>query len=228
MSPWQIELIGNEYTLEFLEGFLSDSPYQVEKDKDKTFLSLSETPHDIGKDELYATASNLIDVINGATKLYNPSCSPLTFNTISRIKEDGSREGVGYFVASPPRTKYFGFIPEDKTLVEWIMFALSDSEVTRALYLYGALEPNWKNLFMVLEIIEDDLGGQKKLGKSNLIARKDLEDFKQTAQSYKTIGKEARHGSLKRKHEPPLHPMSIEKANEVMRALLKNWIKTKL
>lgn len=228
MSPWQIELIGNEYTLEFLEGFLSNSPYQVEKGETRMFLSLSGISLDVDRDELYAIASNLVDIINGAAKLYNPDCSPVTFNTISRIKEDGTREGFGYFAGSPPRMKYFGFLPEDRTLVEWIGFALSDSEVGRALYLYGALEPNWKNLFMVLEIIEDDLGGQKKLGKSNLIAKKDLENFKQTAQSYKAIGKEARHASLKRKHEPPPFPMSLENANELMLALLRNWIKSKL
>lgn len=231
MSSWQIELIGNEQTLAFLEEFLSNSPYQFEKDETRTFLPLSETPPDVGKEELYAIASNLVDIINGATKLYNPDCSPVTFNTISRIKEDGTREGIGYFAGSPPRTKYFGFLPEDRTLVEWIRLALSDPEVTRALYLYGSLEPNWKNLYMVLEIIEDDFGGEKRLERSNLIVAKDfkdVKDFKQTAQSYKAIGKEARHASLKGGYEPPSPPMKLAKAHELVCSLLKVWIESKL
>lgn len=230
MSSWQIELIGNEYTLGFLEEFLSNSLYQFEKDETMILLPLPETSPDVSKEELYAIASNLIDVINGAAKLYNPDCSPISFNTISRMKEDGTREGIGYFVGSPPRTKYFGFVPEDRTLIEWIRFALSDSEVARALYLYGSLEPTWNNLYMVLEIIEDDFGGEKGLKRSNLIKPKDfkdVKDFKQTAQSYSAIGKEARHASLKRGYKPPSSPMKLAKAHEVVYSLLKVWIETK-
>jgi hypothetical protein len=92
----------------------------------------------------------------------------------------------------------------------------------RALDLYGHLEPNWRGLYMILEAIEDGTrndGGllNKSWASNNLIGK-----FKSTANSFKALGKHARHGSVKEGIDAP--NITLVEARRLIQQLLKSWI----
>jgi hypothetical protein len=73
--------------------------------------------------------------------------------------------------------------------------AETNDALERALLIYGALEHNWRSLYMVLEAIEDGNGGEKGLIAKNFVPQGEIKKFKGTANSYRAIRLDARHGS---------------------------------
>jgi hypothetical protein len=225
MSEWQIELIGNESDIKLVDDLLSDSPYKITTIGNRKLLSLPGVSKDADIHTVKAASDQLIDVINGAARLYSRQFKGLSFVKVSRLDSNGKRISFGYITASETDYTLTAINPNDRTLLKWVKVALSDEEIARALYLYGSLEPNWKNLYMVLEVIEDSFGGERYLLNAKLIPKKDIKLFKQTAGSYKAIGREARHGTLK--FEPPHKQMTLTKAQDVISTLLREWLKIK-
>ena len=142
---------------------------------------------------------------------------------VLRLKENGKWIGFGYLTAPETDFTLTAYSPGDRTIFNWIDTALSNQEIERALYLFGSLELNWKNLYMVLEVIEDSFGGETSLLNTNIVPPEDIKSFKRTASSYKAIGRDARHATLK--FELPREPMTLRKAQEVVGTLLQEWIK---
>ena len=225
MPEWQIELVGDARDIQLLESFLTDSPYQITTWEKRKFLTTPGVSLEADSESVYAASTKLIDVINGAMKLYYRRYNGVSFVHVSRINDEGKRVVFGYLTAPDDNNTLNAFNTKDQTLVEWVEIGLDDEEVERALYLYGSLELNWKNLFMVLEIIEDYFGGEKSLIKTSLVSKNEIELFKRTANSYKAIGREARHGTII--FEPPPAPMTLARAQDMIRLLLIEWIKLK-
>lgn len=96
-----------------------------------------------------------------------------------------------------------------------------NESLQRALYLYGKLEHSWRALYMVLEAIEDGNGGE-----SGLIAKswggQPVKNFKATANSYKALGAEARHGTTSKGVDEP--KLTLTEANELLQRVLRDWI----
>jgi hypothetical protein len=107
----------------------------------------------------------------------------------------------------------------------WIHLAKQDELVERALILYANLPHNWRNLFIILEIIEDDFGGEKGLKSKGWVSGNMITLFKRTANSYMAIGREARHGSTKK--QPPVKPMGLQEAQSLVRNILFKWLSSK-
>jgi hypothetical protein len=225
MSKWQIDLEGNDYDIKVLESLLADSPYQIDTWEGEKLLSLSGIASEADPETVYTASSQLVDIINGAAKLYYKKFHGVSFNKVSRMKKDGKRIVYGYLDAHARDFTILSINPNDKTLSSWIDTAFDEPEIARALYLFGVLESNWKNLYMVLVVIENDFGDESFLLDANLVSKNDIKLFKRTANSYKSIGRDARHGKLN--FEPPPSPMKLEKAYELISALLKGWIKYK-
>jgi hypothetical protein len=88
-----------------------------------------------------------------------------------------------------------------------------------------APEHNWKNLYMVLEVIEDDLGGEEAVLQKRYVSIKKLKSFKRTANSYLAIGRDARHATIK--NSMPRSPMSLTVAQELIHIVLQKWLESK-
>lgn len=226
MSEWQIELVGDEKDIELLEIFFKDTTYHIDTWEGRKLLTLPEVSPNADSEFVRAASNKIIDIINGAAKLYYKHFRGLSFFHVSRFDESGKRVGFGYLTAPAQDFTLTAINPEDRTLFGWINLALDDEEIERALFLFGSLEQNWKNLYMVLEVLEDSFGGEAKLLIANLAPSDDIKLFKRTACSYKAIGRDARHGTLS--FEPPLTPMALDKAQKLMRTLLQEWIKFKV
>jgi hypothetical protein len=120
---------------------------------------------------------------------------------------------------------------EGKTVIEQpptrgealLMLAETRETVERLLYLYGTLEHDWRGLYMVLEVIEDDLGGQKKLLAKRFPGGEKLKLFKRTANAYKALGAAARHATTS--FAAPKEKMMLKEARALIRSLIDAWIK---
>jgi hypothetical protein len=99
--------------------------------------------------------------------------------------------------------------------------ARTNEPLRRALVIYGSLPHTWINLYKVLDAIRDGNGGMDGLKAKNFVPASDIEKFKATANSYKALGLEARHGL---DEGVPAARMTLQEAQEMFRKLFQAWI----
>jgi hypothetical protein len=237
MAEWLVGLKGDKAELEYLCKLSSQSWIVIEEDgtyylKSTRFNAVADAFN------VRADASKIIDSMNGVARLVFHKFDGAKVGGIIRVESNGkpptqylmpsgilSAERVGI-----PATTVSGFgqkasqpfsIPE----LRWIEVAQKDMQVNKALALYGRLEPNWRNLYMVLETIEDDVGGEIELTKKGLAPEGKIKLFKRTANNFLVLGHEARH-STERFKTPP-KPMPLEEAQSLIKRILKKWLSLK-
>ena len=225
MTKWFVELIGNPKDLQFIAVYLNSSELNIFNEKNSYYLESNKFDPIESSTDIKAIADNLIDILNGAAILYYPRFQRVTYRQIHRVNDDGKRQIFGFLTAQGPTTMYYGFSDDDDTLSEWLEIGQKDDAVARAFTLYGALEHNWKNLYMVLDVIQEDLDREKNQTKQKWLEANKIKLFKRTANSYGAVGKEARHGKTSFKR--PKKPMDIRDAQILLDSLLKEWIQHK-
>lgn len=99
--------------------------------------------------------------------------------------------------------------------------ATGNEPLQRALFLYGRLSHDWRSLYMILEAIEDGNGGERGLVQKPW-ASEQAKNFKTTANSYKALGTEARHGTTSKGVESPR--LTLPEARKFIREILNSWI----
>jgi hypothetical protein len=224
MAEWLARLEGDEHALDLLTEYLEGTNYRVIKEESRYYLRIGDHPDNTEPTVLHETASRSIELLNGAAKLYFGQFRGVTSHVVVRVLEDGVKEGFG-FLTLPERSFTLTLPPiPDATLETWMSAGTQDDSVARALTLYGGLDHNWKNLYMVFEVVEEDTGGEQELIKTGWTSR-DIKTFKRTANSFRAIGREARHA--KSKYKPPSLPMSLKEAQELIREILQKWLKSK-
>ena len=100
----------------------------------------------------------------------------------------------------------------------------ADSTVRHALALFGSLPHTWRNLYMVLDPVLADVRGEENLKDKNWVHSKAIERFKWTANNFRVLGSEARHGTL---NDPPDKPMTLTEAKAMLVSILRGWIADK-
>jgi hypothetical protein len=101
--------------------------------------------------------------------------------------------------------------------------AYKDPHVEKALDLWGSLEHNWRNLYLVLEVMEDTAGGSKALlAQAWLPDKNGIELFKRTANTWRALGPDARHATEQFKLPPK--PMALPDARILIRRTLQAWL----
>jgi hypothetical protein len=78
----------------------------------------------------------------------------------------------------------------------------------------------------VLEVIEQDLGGERQLRTKPWPSKAPLTRFTSTADNALAIGDEARHGQ--RRHDPPAKLMTLNEADALIRSLIGQWLERKI
>jgi hypothetical protein len=81
--------------------------------------------------------------------------------------------------------------------------ASKNAHVAEALRLYGSREPDWRDLYFILELVEEEIG--KTVSRKGWVPENVRDLFRRTANNSTVLGNLARHGS--RKKPPPKHPM---------------------
>ncbi len=108
----------------------------------------------------------------------------------------------------------------------WMKLAEEDKIVKDVFRQFREFDHNWINLYKIYEIVEKDAGKINKIHRiEQWITKKKIRDFKQTANSKRAIGDDARHGVDD--NDPPKEPMSLSEADALIRNLLKQWLQWK-
>jgi len=100
-----------------------------------------------------------------------------------------------------------------------------EQPVEKVLRMYGSSDLNYRDLYVIYEVVEDDLGGIDAAAGVSGINKTDLKRFKHTANSVAVLGDAARHGA--ESTDPPKQPMALEQARTIIDKLVRAWIGSK-
>jgi hypothetical protein len=226
MEYWLIELKGSDKSIAFLNDLLKSSQLSIIKDQRGAYIKITELGNETMPASLRAPTKRIIDMVNGAALLLWPNYEPVESNMIHMVADDGSRQSFGFLTASStPQIQFYVFDPENTMLSDWIDLADSEPMVERAFVLYGLLAHDWKGLYMILEVVKDDVGSWDSLVAKGWLSKSQLSDFKHTANSFAAVGDSARHATKSIK--APNNPMSLMDAKTLAHSILRRWLALK-
>jgi hypothetical protein len=178
--------------------------------------------------EVLDSAKDVLDALNGAAAVYILNFEPVRLSgQVHRETDDGKKlnatiqtiTGRGKIRHSPQITT------NTPDLGAWMTVVEAQASVRKALTLYGGLEPTWRNLYLVLEVIEDSVGGEKALLSGSWCPDSTkIKRFKAIANNWKALGVHARHAT--ERFGQPAATMTLQEAMEVIRAVLAAWLGT--
>ena len=233
---WLAFITGEGSDLEDLCKSLSSSELSIIKEeqgfvlKSKDFDSLKDAK------DVKSRASEILVLISGAARLALGMRRPLSVVYIVKVRDDGTRDL--FIEVSDTITVHAGVtvsvLGADGTIQEvhqvspipsWVAVAQRDTDVAKALRLFGAGTHDWVNLYRIYEVVENDVGSISNIVKKGWATRKAIERFKHTANSPGAIGDESRHG--KQASKPPKAPMTLSEAKSLVETVLHNWLRMK-
>ena len=232
-ARFRVELTVEPAVLEAVAPHLQAPHVRLEKDGDTIFLTSSTFDEMTSRDEVFAEAKRMVPWIKAAIRL--AGISPTGQVAAHRVEEqtpDGPRSTtyaqVGLAAALtisalPPTILIDGKPPPPPPPIP-VELALRDARAARALELF-ARDPNWYDLYKVLDVIEEDVGGEKSLEGKGWASAKELKRFTATANSLGALGLDARHA--RDAWKPPKSPMTLEDAVDLIRRVLNPWLATK-
>ena len=97
-----------------------------------------------------------------------------------------------------------------------------DPIVRQILRLVGSTDESFRQLYVILEILERASGGSRALAEKKWKPRKDFRRFRRTANSSSILGDDARHGT--EITAPPRDPMGLEEGQAFIRELVTSWL----
>ncbi len=234
MTEWQVRLKGEKSDLEYL-CTLSSLNWSVTEQEGEYYLKSTRFNSLTDAHDVLGAATNILDFINGVAKLKFENFQAAKVGGITRVEEDGKHTQF-IMPSGIPSAVRFGrptvVISDGAELSQrpglqgealWIEIAEKDESVDRAFALYG-LDHDWTNLYKLLETIEYDVGGERALMNKLWAQSSKIKLFKQTANSFHAVGREARHG---RKYEAPRNPMSLNEAQSFIRNIFHEWLCSK-
>lgn len=107
---------------------------------------------------------------------------------------------------------------------KWIGVADRSPDVDVALRNLIASPNDWRQLYYVYEVVEDDVGQPSQMAQLGLVSPEDIRRFKATANSRAVLGDVARHGRVE---QAPERPMTIREARTFVVSLLAAWLRWK-
>lgn len=235
MTEWLVELKGDTAELEYLCS-LSPPKWRVTEQGGRYYLRCAVFDSSMDARNVLADASRILDVMNGVGRLVLQKFEGAKVHGINRIEENG-RQTQFIMPSSIPSAERLGIpavtVPSGQESSQpfsipgskWIEIAEKDLSADKALALYGGLEHNWRNLYMVLEVVEGDVGGENGLLSKGWAHKAKIKLFKRTANSFLKLGYQARHATAK--YKAPRIPMSLDDAQSLIKNILTNWLCSK-
>ena len=240
MNTWLVEIVGLKHELELLRNLVALPDLNIKEDDGKYYLRSSEFDSYKSPRQVLIRSKPLLNLINGIAILEGRNWTK--FKPANVISEDINGKKAYFLIAETGKftltlndvkltlIRADGTIVTDTivvpSLLEYTLISSSrNSSVQKALRMYSTRELNWVNLYIILEVIESDLGGKNVLVSNGWISNAKIKNFKHTANSVGAIGDEARHG--KEITNPPTKPMPLKEAKVLIEILLKQWISSK-
>jgi hypothetical protein len=237
MAQWLAELKGDKADLEYLCK-LSSQRWRMIEQGGRYYLESADLDSSMDARDVLENASGTLDVMNGLARLVYRNFEGSKVSGISRVEKNGKPPTQFIMPSGIRSAARFGTVtiiepsgqePSQRPSIpgaKWIEIAEKDRLAARALALYGGRAHNWVNLYMVLEVVEDDVGGEKGLIGKRWAQKGKIKLFKRTADNFLSLGYEARHAT--EKYEAPNKPISLGDAESLIRNILERWLCSKL
>ncbi len=234
---WLIQLTGDNYDLEELSKSLQSPELNINQEGEIYILKSSDFNSLSDADKVREKASEILCLINGSASLTQGMRKPLEIAHITLVRDDGTRNTFINLTATVNVRASVGVVKlgQDGTVQEirpsdivpsWVHAAQHDASVARVLELFGSSSREWVNLYMIYEIIEDDVGGVDYIQRNGWATKKAIRRFKHTANSYSALAEKSRHAI--EKTDPPKDPMSYSEAKSLIESISKSWLHTKI
>ena len=236
MADWLVELRGHTFDLEDLANLFTTPDLLILKEGEEFLLKSTAFDALANADEVYAKAKSLMPSLNGIASVYVAGYRNVGMSgVVVSIDAGGTRKRHIYLSVDAGDFRIRGsadvagdvVAPKGPTPADAaIGAALKEEVVSRALRFFGQTT-NWVNLYKVLDAIREDLGGKlKAVEDRGWVAASEIGRFTGTANNHTAASGEARHG-FDFKGGPIANPMSLNEAEELIRTLLREWLKSK-
>jgi hypothetical protein len=234
---WRVAMEGDDADLRDASAMFDSAELRVSQENDEYFLLSSRFDIVTEPKEVLTVGVDLLRLINGIAKTQSKAFEKLSLSYVAKDNPDGTQHiysGLYTKCRVLPAEKGVlsdgtPILPNLPADVKRLVTAAEQEEVAlRALTIYGELGDSWRGLYMVLDAIQQDTGGESDLLNKPWVSHQDKQDiklFKQTANNYGVLGLDARHGlsgKMKKK------PMSLGNARKLLRKLLNNWLASKV
>lgn len=230
---WQVDLIGNKDDLEDLSSIFSSSDPRIIRNGDGYLLESSLFTHCLDDKSVKEETDKLLTAINAIKVLKLHSSKPITRGAIFADNINGIHtvflETTVTAVASirieviafnPDGTRFSG--TPDNHEKSWVSLR-TNNRVQRVFEIVTHNYNSFIELYKIIEIIrEDEFTPVLRSGKFY----EEINQFKETAESYDAIGKDARHAHSKFKK--PTNPMTLDQAKELVKKILYLWLDSKV
>ncbi len=229
---WYVEIKGDSFDLEKLSKSLNLPELCITK-KGQNYILKSTDFNSLEKEnDVHSKAEKILSRINGSAWLVLRMRKPLEEVRVCRVSDDGEikssvfLKGTGYISRSFIE-KIFGIKKEGSVqeifqadiIPEIISIAQNDENVDTVLRLLGDHPKGLVNLYNILEVVENDVGGIPKIVEKRWATRNAIGLFKRTANFL------ARH--KKKKIKPPEKLMTLPEARSLIRNIIRGWIQSK-
>jgi len=234
MGEWLVELRGHVFDLRDLADLFTTPDLLVVREGEEFCLKSTAFDALASEDDVYAKAKSLMPSLNGIASVYVTGYRNVGISGgIISIDAGGTRkryiyEAVTEEIRLKASVDVAGGVAVARGPTEAdaaIKAAFTEEVLSRALQFFS-LEKNWVNLYKVLDAIEEDMGSADAVMKKGWVSASEIDRFTGTANNHNAAKGNARHGYVS-KRPMKKKPMTLAEAEQLIRTLLTQWLKTK-
>lgn len=231
---WQVALTGNADDLEDLSEIFCSPELRIVREEDRYLLESSSFDDCLDSTSLKIETDKLLASINATKTLVLSVSEPIRRGPLHQIDENGNRHiftettltGKFSILSRIPDISAHGTaeeLPMNQFMPKWIPLIDSYEKVRRAFDLVNHDFNSYVGLYKIIEVVrEDNYTPVMRCGEFY----NEIDRFKQTAESYGAIGKDARHAHSK--FIKPEDPMTINQARNLVSKILQMWLNSKI
>lgn len=236
MDKWYVKLTGDASTLRELSTILNTDDCRISYNNQEECYLLESSKFDDIKNhsEVYRLGLKLLDGLSGPLRFEFGYSAPKADGHVINIKKDGTRTvsafacpaSIGLTIGAPSATVSIDgvVITYESPISKKLRLQREDEYVRKALAIYKKEALEWSDLYILYEIIQEDIGGNPYSKK--WIDQKEEYRLNQTAQHYRHGPKKERNGNFK--FPLPAEPMEIAIARKLIKIIVNKWIDSKL
>jgi len=226
---WYVGIKGDNFDLEDLSKSLNSPEFSITKKGEDYILKSTHFNSLEDVDDVRNKANEILSLINGSAWLVIGMRKPLEEVRVCRVNDDGKIKcSVVFSDFARARDRFKAHlitkdgevqeIDQANPIPEFIATSQHEENVDTVLRLLGDHSKDWVNLYNILEVVENDVGGIPKIAKKGWATKKAIKRFKRTANFV------ARHGA---KIKPPPNPMTPSEAESLIKTIVNSWIQSK-
>jgi hypothetical protein len=240
MREWLVQLKGHVADLEAIQSLFDSPELRVVEADGEYHMNGSVLDQFTTDDEVYSFATTILPRLNGAARLSDSGYRNIELTGVVTLREAADAKPRRFVRVSAVLGLRFtakavcvvdggGEISRHPTEAEiWLSKGEAKPEIATALHIFAHAN-DWVGFYLMLDYIQQDVGGGKALSQKSWITRDEadeIERFTHTANNFRTLGIAARHAIPKFK--PPDNPMTLDEAKTLIQKIMVKWLRSKM